>query len=176
MPAPALVDAQAVDVGQAPVHDDRTERDAGAVLDRERGVDQLVDRRLLGQGHEQHLAAGRVGEQLDHVGGLLLDRADLHRVEQAAGRQEELMAWPAAGASSTIRSAARARSSCFTLPSTRMSFMPGTAVATTSSAPESTEALRDASHAVVVEVLEQGVVGGEGPGPQPAVGAPPPRR
>ena len=79
------VGAQAVDLGQARVHDDRTERDAGAVLDRERGVDQLVDRRLLRQGHEHHLAARRVGEQLHHVGRLLLDRADLHRVLEAAG-------------------------------------------------------------------------------------------
>ena len=55
----ARVGAQAVDVRQATVHDDRAERDAGAVLDRERGVDQLVDRRLLGQGHEHHLAARR---------------------------------------------------------------------------------------------------------------------
>src|SRR5947209_4127210 len=44
-------------------------------------------------------------------------------------------AWPAAGASRTIRSAAFARSSCFTLPSTRMSLIPGAAVATTSTAP-----------------------------------------
>ena len=84
------IGAQAVDLGQARVHDDRTERDAGAVLDRERGVDQLVDRRLLRQGHEHHLAAGRVGEQLHHVGRLLPDRADLHRVLEAAGRHEEL--------------------------------------------------------------------------------------
>ena len=47
-----------------------------------------------------------------------------------------MTACPAAGASITMRSAAPARSSCLTLPSTRMSFIPGTAVATTSSAPE----------------------------------------
>ncbi len=44
--------------------------------------------------------------------------------------------------------------------------MPGTAVATTSSAPESTEAPGDASHAVVVEVLDERVVGGEGARPE----------
>ena len=46
------------------------------------------------------------------------------------------MAWPAAGASKRMRSAAPARSSCFTLPRMRMSLMPGTAVETMSSAPE----------------------------------------
>ena len=44
-------------------------------------------------------------------------------------------AWPAAGASSTMKSASPARSSCFTFPSTRMSLMPGAAVATTSRNP-----------------------------------------
>ena len=46
-----------------------------------------------------------------------------------------VIAWPAAGASTMIRSALRPTSRLFTLPSTRMSFIPGTAVATTSSAP-----------------------------------------
>ena len=45
-------------------------------------------------------------------------------------------ACPAAGASTITRSAVRDSSSDFTLPSTRMSFIPGTAVATTSSAPD----------------------------------------
>ena len=63
----------------------------------------------------------------------------LHRVEQPAWpTSRNVIACPAAGASTMIRSAARSCSSYFTLPSTRMSFMPGTAVATTSSAPEST--------------------------------------
>ena len=51
------------------------------------------------------------------------------------------MACPAAGASSTMRSLA-ARSSCLTLPSTRMSWMPGAAVATTSMAPRRRQPLR----------------------------------
>ena len=44
--------------------------------------------------------------------------------------------------------------------------MPGAAVATMSSAPRGHQALRDPAHAVVLEVLEQGVVGGEGAGPR----------
>ena len=71
------------------------------------------------------------------------------------------MAWPAAGASSTMRSATPSRTSCLTLPSSRMSLMPGAAVATTSSAPDDTRRLRDARQPVVAEVLEQGGVGGE---------------
>ena len=51
------------------------------------------------------------------------------------------MAWPAAGASRISRSAAVPRSSCLTLPSTRMSRIPGTAVATMSSAPVFTSRL-----------------------------------
>ena len=75
------------------------------------------------------------------------------------------MAWPAAGASRTMQVGQRsARSSCLTLPSTRMSRMPGTAVATMSSAPLDTSRFESGS-AVVLEVLEQGVVGGEGAGP-----------
>ena len=52
------------------------------------------------------------------------------------GESRNETAWPAAGASTMIKSAARVSSSDLTLPSTRMSFIPGTAVATTSSAPE----------------------------------------
>ena len=80
------------------------------------------------------------------------------------------MAWPAAGASMRIRSGASSspaairRSICFTLPSTRMSRMPGMAVATMSITPEVTRRLESALQAGVVEVLDQGVVGGEGAG------------
>ena len=52
---------------EALVDDDGSERDAGAVLDRERGVDHLAHRCLLGQGDEHHLAAGRIREQGDDV-------------------------------------------------------------------------------------------------------------
>ena len=54
------------------------------------------------------------------------------------GDMRKVTAWPAAGASIMIRSAARSCSSAFTLPRTRMSFIPGTAEDTTSSAPERT--------------------------------------
>ena len=44
--------------------------------------------------------------------------------------------------------------------------MPGTAVATTSSAPLAVSRRGDPPQTVVVEVLEQGVVGRERPGPE----------
>ncbi len=85
--------------GHAAVHDDRAEGHARPVLDGVRRVDQLVDRRLLGEGHQDHLATGRVRQQLDHLGGLLLDRPHPHRVERAPG--------PTAGSSRRGRPPAR---------------------------------------------------------------------
>ena len=62
--------------------------------------------------------------------------------------------------------------------------MPGTAVATTSSVPVETSRLETPAQAVIVEVLEQGVVGRQRPGPNlgrpgpaaPGPGAPTPGR
>ena len=71
------------------VDDDRSERHADVVLEVVGGVDELVDRRLLGQRHEHHLAALGVGEHLEHVAGLAVDRSDPYRVEQAPRRQQE---------------------------------------------------------------------------------------
>ncbi len=149
------------------VHDDRAQRDAGAVLDRERGVDQLVDRCLLGQGHEQHLTTGRVGEQLDHLRGLLLDGPDLDRVEQSPGREEEGDRVP--GGRRVEHDQVR-RPRLFEL----LHLAEHEDVAHAGhrgrdhvEGARPSETLRDPSHTVGVEVLEQGVVGGEGPGPHP---------
>ena len=78
------VGVEPVEHGVDAVHDDRPEVHADAVLERERGLDHLVDRRLLGQRDEHDLAARRVGEQLEHVLGLRLDRA--RRARRRAGR------------------------------------------------------------------------------------------
>ena len=118
------------------VDDDRAEADADLVLEAVGGLDQLVDRRLLGQRHQHHLAPLRVGQQVEHVTGLGVDRPDPHGVEQPAGRAQE-----ADGVAR--RPGRRARSgrprrfcsSCLTLPRMRMSLMPGAAVATMSTAP-----------------------------------------
>ena len=62
-------------VGYRPLTTTGPEADADPVLEAEGGVDQLVDRRLLGQRDQHHLAPRRVGEQLEHVAGLGVDRA-----------------------------------------------------------------------------------------------------
>ena len=78
-----------VEGGIAAVHDDRAEGDAHLVLELVGGLDHLVDRHLLGQRDQGDLAAGRIGEQGHHVGGLGPDGPASGGVEQAAGRGQE---------------------------------------------------------------------------------------
>ncbi len=75
--------------GEASVDDDRSERDPGAVFDRERGVDDFAHGRLFGERDEHHLATPWIGDQADDVLGLLADRPDADGVEQAARREQE---------------------------------------------------------------------------------------
>ena len=87
------------------------------------------------------------------------------------------MAWPAAGASSTMRSAVPARSSCLTLPSTRMSSMPGRRGGDDVEHAAAHEPAARAPQPVVLEVVEERLVGGERAGADSpvAVGPEPPR-
>ena len=87
----------------------------------------------------------------------------------------KVIAWPAAGASRTIRSASPARSSCLTLPSTRMSLMPGRGGRDDVERAASDEPVRDAGSSRGPQVLEQGVVGRERPGPDSPPCCPRPR-
>ena len=64
------------------VHDDRAELHPDPVFELERRLDEFVDGRLLGEGHEHHLAAGRVREQIDHFFGLAADLAEADGVVQ----------------------------------------------------------------------------------------------
>jgi hypothetical protein len=59
-------------LGIEPVDDDGPEGDAHAILEGVRGVDQLVDRYLLGQGDEHDRAPFRIGQHLQHVGLVLI--------------------------------------------------------------------------------------------------------
>ncbi len=61
------VDVEARHVRVHAVDDDGAECDADPVLERVGGVDQLVDRGLLGQGDEDDLAAAGVAEQVDDL-------------------------------------------------------------------------------------------------------------
>ena len=58
------------------------------------GLDHLVDRRRLGQRDEHDLAAVGVGEQLEHVVGLGVDRPAAHGVEQPGGRRRNVIGVP----------------------------------------------------------------------------------
>ena len=78
------------------------------------------------------------------------------------------MAWPVAGASTTIRSAAPSRSSCLTLPRTRTSRMPGMAVDTTSRTPECASRLDTRRRPWSSRYSIERVVGREPPGPHRA--------
>ena len=71
------------------VDDDRPEAHADPILEAVGGLDELVDRRLLGQRHEHHLAAGGIGQQLERRRRLGVDRPDPHGVEQPARREQE---------------------------------------------------------------------------------------
>ena len=71
------------------VHDDGTELHSGPVLQGERRLNGLADRQLLGQRHQDHAAAGRVGEELDDVLGLRAQRPAPGGGDQPAGRRQE---------------------------------------------------------------------------------------
>ena len=86
------LDRRDVETGQVrdhPVDHDRAEGDADGVLEAVGGLDQLVDRCLLGDGDQHHPTPARVAEELEHVLGLGVDRPDLDRVGQTARRAEE---------------------------------------------------------------------------------------
>ena len=80
---------QAVGHGIAGVDDDGPELHAGLVLEGEGRLDGLADRHVLGQGDQDDPAAGGVGQQVHHVLGLVAQRAAAGGVDQPAGRGEE---------------------------------------------------------------------------------------
>ena len=125
-------------VGETSVDDDRAEGEADLVLELVGGLDDLVDGHLLGQGDEGHLAAVGVGEELDDIGRLGPDRSRTGGVEQALGRGQKGHGVAGGGGVDQDEVGVASRSSCLILPRTRMSRMPGMAVATTSRAPDDT--------------------------------------
>ena len=147
---PRRVGVEAGEVGVDAVDHHRTEARRRPGPRAEGGLDQLVDRGLLGQRDEHDLAAVGSSSSSSTSRAWVLIGPTFTASSSPWAERRNVMAWPAAGASSTMRSAAPLRSSCLTLPSTRMSRMPGAAVATTSSAPLATRRLRDAGQAVVL--------------------------
>ena len=85
------------------------------------------------------------------------------------GESRNEMAWPAAGASTISRSAARDSSSDLTLPSTRMSFMPGHRGRDHLERARCDQPLRDPAHPVRLEVVDERGVGREEAGPDARV-------
>ena len=73
----------------AAVDDDRAEGDPDLVLEPVGGLDRFVDRGLLRDGDEEHLAAVRVGEHGDDLVGLGAQRPAAGRVGESARAREE---------------------------------------------------------------------------------------
>ena len=154
--------------GQAGVDDDRPELDADAVLEGVRGLDHLVDRHLLGQGDERHLAALGIRQQLDHVGRLRAHRARPGRVEQALGRGQEGHGVPGGGGVHQDEVGGPLALEALHLAEHEDVADAGDGRGHHVEGPRGDQALGDPLHAVVGQVLEQGVVGGDAPGPDGA--------
>ena len=78
-----------VDGGVEAVDHDRPEAQADTILEREGGFDQLVYRCLLRKGHEHDLAPRRVGEEVEDLMRLGADRTDASGVEEPAWAHQE---------------------------------------------------------------------------------------
>ena len=78
-----------VDADVDAVHHDRPQLHADLVLEREGGLDHLVDRGRLRQRHQHHLTALRIVQQLEHVVGLCPNRTRPDRISQAGRSGEE---------------------------------------------------------------------------------------
>ena len=141
------------------------ERDADPVLERVGGLDDLVDRHLLGQGHEGHLASIGVRQQLDDVGGLDPHRARAGRVHEALGRGQKRHG--VAGGGGVHQDQVGGALALEALHLAQDEDVPdaGDGRRHHVERPRRHQALGDPLHPVVGEVLEQGVVGGDPPGP-----------
>ena len=154
------------EAGDVRVHDHRAQRDARAVFDRERGLHQLGDRCLLGHGDEHHLATLRVGEELDDVGRLLADGPDPDRVEEPAGRHEEADRVARSGGVEHDEVGGVGALECLDLPQHEDVLHARHRGGDHVEGAARGEPARDPPHPVVLEVLEQRLVGGEGPRPE----------
>ena len=111
------------------------------------------------------LAAGRVGEQLDHLGRLALDRPDPHRVEQPAGGEEEGDRVAGGRRVEHDQVGGPGLFELLHLAEHEDVAHAGDGGGDHVEGARPSETLGDPSHTVTVEVLQQGVVGGEGPCP-----------
>ena len=161
-----LVGDQPVDRRVDAVDDDRAEADADPVLERERGLDRLVHRRLLGDRDEHDLAAAggpRAARSTSRAWALIGPTLTVSSRLRADCRK--VMAWPAAGASSTMRSATPLALELLDLAEHQDVLDAGRGGGHHVERPGRHQPARDARQPVVVEVLEQRGVGGERAGP-----------
>ena len=88
-PPPPGPIVQALGLGVGGVDDHRAQLHAGLVLQGEGRLDGLAHRHFLGEGDQDHPAAGGVGEELDDLGGLRAQGAAPGRIDEPAGRGEK---------------------------------------------------------------------------------------
>ena len=128
-----LLLAPAEQLGQHPVDDDGGEVDVGLVVEALDQLDGLVDRHLLRRGDDDDAGARRVLQDVEHPRRLLADQPDRHQLVDALGRRQ-LADDVAAGDGvddDEVVVVAR-RTSHASLPTVRISFTPGAALATKS--------------------------------------------
>ena len=154
---------QAGRFGIAGVDNDRAELDPRLVLEGVGRLDRLGDRQLLGQGDQDHPAAGRVGEQVDHVLGLGAQGPPRAASTMPAAEVRKVMAWPVAGASTTIRSAAPLLLELLDLAQHQHVADAGNGGRHHVEHARAGQPAGHPSQAVALEILDQGVVGRDAP-------------
>ena len=162
-------------LGVTGVDDDRAQLDARLVFERVGGLDRLGDRQLFGQRDQHHPAAGGVAQQLDDVLGLGAQWPAPGRADQPAGRGQERDGVAGGGGvhQDQVGDA---------VPLQLLDLAEDQHVADARDGgrddvedPGVRQPLGHALQAVVLEILDQRVVGCEPPGPDRAGGGPPVR-
>ncbi|MEZ5166193.1 MAG: hypothetical protein R2695_06770 [Acidimicrobiales bacterium] len=117
------------------VHDHRSECQPDLVLDGEGGLDQLVDRGLLGDADEHGPAAGGVLEHLEHLDGLTVEDSRPSGVPHRRRRPQELHGMACRGRVDDDQVGVVVLLERFDAAEHEESLIPGVAVATISSSP-----------------------------------------
>ena len=155
--------------GVGGVDDHRAELHAGLVLQREGGLDGLAHRHVLGEGDQDHPATGGVGQELDHLGGLGAQRTTPGGVDQPAGRGEKGDGMAGGGRVDDDQVGDRLALELLDLAEDEHVADARDGRRHHVDHPRADQPFGDAAQAVVLEVLHQGVVGRDPPGPHRAL-------